>query len=191
MACEPSGDYYVNRAAEYAQKGEYEKAEADLTTALSQPLNTYSKQNVLTMLGNVYNEMELYDSAIIFHKQAIALDSSYAEALVNLGVVYRLVGEYDSAEIFYRKAAAVDPENPELHASLGALYIHKGDTTLALKHIKRSIAIEPKLAVGHANHAYVLAMIGDFENSEAELNTAIELGYKNGELMREKIEALR
>lgn len=185
------GDENVSKGSDYYLNGEYEKAEKELRKALDKELAVYSRQEFLTILGNVYNELDMFDSSIVYHKKALEIDSNYVEALVNLGIVYRLTSEFDLAEKYYMKAMRVNPSDPELHASLGALNIFRGEIDKAIENLERSIELDPQLAITHSNYSLALAMKGDFEKADEELKKAIALGYKNGAIIKERIEELK
>lgn len=185
------GDGNVSKGSDYYLNGEYENAEMELRNALNKELAIYTKKELFTILGNVYNEMNEFDSSIVYHKKALAIDSNYVDALVNLGIVYRLTAEFDLAEKYYMKAMMVNPNDPELHASLGALNIYRGEIDKAIESLERSIELNPQLAVTHSNYALALAMNGNFEKAEKELTKAVALGYKNGDIIKERIEELK
>ena len=186
-----SGDEHIESGSAFYLNGEYEKAKAELKQALDKKLIRYTQQEACTILGNIYKELDEYDSAILYHKKAIRLDATYSSAWVNLGIIYRLTSEYDSAERCYTMANKLNPNDPELHASLGALYIFKGDARTAIMHLEKSINLDPKLEVAHSNYALALAMAGEFEKAEIELKKAVALGYKDGEVIKEKIDDLK
>jgi len=185
------GDAAINQGRKYFQEGAYAKAEKELVKALDKELVEYSKKELFTILGNTYNELELYDRSIEYHKKALAIDPNYVEALVNIGIVYRLISEFDLAEESYLKAQEIDPNDPELYASLGALYVYKGEVQLALKSFERSIKLDPQLAIAHSNYSLALAMNGEFDKADIELNKAVSMGYKNGDIIKERIENLK
>ena len=186
-----SGDSNVDAGSKYYLDGEYEKAEYELKVALDKKLFKYSRKETFTILGNIYNELEEYDSSIVYHTKAIELDSNYATAWVNLGIVYRLISEFELAEACYLRASEINPEDPELHASIGALYIFKDKPYKAIEHLERSIQIDPQLDLAHSNYALALAMIGEFRKADVELKKAVVLGYKNGETLKARIEELK
>ena len=186
-----TGDSNVDAGSKYYLDGDYEKAEYELKAALDKKLFKYSRKEAFTILGNIYNELEEYDSSIVYHTKAIDLDSNYAEAWVNLGIVYRLISEFELAEACYLRANEINPEDPELHASIGALYIFKDKPYKAIEHLERSIQLDPQLDLAHSNYALALAMIGDFPKAEVELKTAVVLGYKNGVILKARIEELK
>lgn len=182
------GDGYVTRGSEYFLDGQFELAETELKQAIGKKLFIYSEEEVYTIIGNLYNEMYMFDSSIVYHQKALDIDPNYADALVNLGIVYRLTMDYDKAADCYAKAAAIDPNNSELQASIGALHIHMGKYDKALKCLKRSIELDSQSAIAHANYAYALAIVGEFDSCNSHLTQAEALGYENGDTIREHIE---
>ena len=185
------GDRNVTKGSQLMLDGDYEEAEAELRSALYKEFRRYSKQEFYTILGNLYNEMEEWDSSIYYHQRAIELDSNYTDAWVNLGIVYRLTSEFEKAEACYMKAMAINPNDAELHGSLGSLNYHKGNIQKAINHLERCIELNYDLPVAHANYSLALASIGDYKRAEDELRIAISMGYKNGALVRERIEELK
>jgi len=183
-----SGDVHVRKAINFYENDVLEDAEKELKTALTKELHTYPKQEVLTMLGNVYTDLDKFDEAINYHKQALDLEPDYADALVNLGIVYRLTEEYDLAEECYMKAKEITPNNAELYASLGSLSVYQGNLEQAVEYLERAIKLDPGLAITHSNYAMALAMTGEHEKAQESLDKAIELGYKNGDIVQEELD---
>ncbi|WP_370087270.1 tetratricopeptide repeat protein [Ekhidna sp.] len=187
----PNGDSNVQLGAEYYRNGEYSKAETELKTALTKELTEYSRKEVLTIVGNLYYDTDMYDSSEFYHKKALEIDSNYVDAIVNLGVLYRLTSKFDLAEKQYLRAKELDPNNPDLYSSLGALYIHTGDIEQAVKNLRKAIQIDPQLPLAHSNYSLALAMTGKFDSAYLELKQAVMLGYKNGDVIKERIDNLR
>ncbi len=186
-----NGDLNISHGANYYNKGEYELAEKELRKALNKELTAYSRQELFTVLGNTYNELEQYDSSIFYHQKALEIDPDYVEAWVNLGIVYRLTSQFDLAEACYTKAQEIDPSDPELLVSLGALYVFKDNVDMAIKTLEEAIKLDPQLATAYSNYSLALAMNGEFERAEKELKRAVSLGYKNGPIIKERIENLK
>lgn len=185
------GDYHVEAGVNHYINKDYARAQGELKKALDKQLISYSKKEVYTILGNVFNELYMFDTSIVYHKKALSIDSNYVDALVNLGVVYRLKSDYDSAEKYYLKAKRINPNDPELCASLGALNIFQGNIDLALENLKKSIDLDPELTVAYSNYALALAMNNEFELAEKYLKKAVMLGYENGDVLKERINNLR
>jgi tetratricopeptide (TPR) repeat protein len=167
------------------------KPKKKLKEAIGKNLIRHSRQEAFTILGNIYYGLEKYDSAVLYHKSALQIDSNYVDALVNLGIVYRITSDFAMAEECYNKAKRLNPKDPEVYASLGALYIYKGEPQLAIENLERSIALDPQIAITYANYSLALAMTGKYDKAEFELKKAVTLGYKNGETIKERIEELK
>jgi tetratricopeptide (TPR) repeat protein len=185
------GDRAADRGIALYNDGDYRAAALALDSALAAGVSKYAREQIYTILGNTFNELDRFEDAIVAHRKAIAINARYHEAWVNLGIVYRLQGDYDQAESCYLKALALAPNYAELHASLGALYIFKDEPKKAILSLKRAIALNRQLPVAHANLATAYAMNGEFEEADASLRRAIVLGYKNGPTVRERIDELK
>lgn len=186
-----SGDSDIDLGSSYYLKGDYEKAERKLKEAIGKEIIRHSRQEAFTILGNIYYELEKYDSAILYHKRALQIDSNYVDALVNLGIVYRITSDFDMVEECYTKAKRLNPRDPEVYGSLGTLYIYRGEPKLAIESLEKSIALDPQIAITYANYSLALAMTGNYDKAEFELRKAVTLGYKNGETIKERIEELK
>jgi tetratricopeptide (TPR) repeat protein len=85
---------FVESGKTYFRMGEYDKAIADFTQAISINPNT---TDVYILRGFAYDEKQDYDKAIADYTQAIRLDPKYATAYGNRGNVYSNKGDYDKA----------------------------------------------------------------------------------------------
>lgn len=185
------GDAEVDAGQALAESEKYAEAIPHFERALQLPLRNYSKSDVYTQIGNCYNELDELEESLKYHDLALAEDPNNYKAYVNKGIVYRLIGEFDKAEEMYNKALVLAPDYAELHASLGALYIFQGKNDEAVAALEKAIQLDQTVAVAHANLAIAYATVERFEDAERELKRAIVLGYRNGEIVRERIDALR
>ena len=186
-----TGDTHADRGIEAYGTGEYDTAIKELEQALEAGVTRYEREKIHTMLGNIYNDLGLFDQAITEHEKAIDLNPEFHEAWVNLGIVYRLLGELDRAEECYNKALSIEPDYPELHASIGVLYMVKGEPKQAIEALENAVGLDPQLAGAHGNLALAYAMIGRFDDAEASLQQATALGYENWEAIHERINSLK
>lgn len=190
QGCAQSGDPAMKRGLALYKEDDFEGAQKEFKTAIGLELTAYTRPEALTMLGNTFEELESYDSAIYYHHQALALDSTYARAWVNIGISHRLNGKLDSAEYSYLRAAKIDPDDSDLLSSLGALYIFRDDYNRAIEYLRKSLKIDSESPGAHANLSIALAMSGDMEGALAEEERALELGYKNAAKLRARLEEL-
>lgn len=144
-----------------------------------------------TSLGLSYDKLDRFDEAIVAYRKALDIDPKAHEVWVNLGVVYRLKGDYDQAIAHYQKALDINPKYAEAHSSLGTLYLLQGDAQAAIDKFETAIKLNPNLAVAHGNLALAYATANRFEDADASLRQSIVLGYKNADVIRERIDQLK
>lgn len=186
-----SGDRHVIRGTRAYKNGDYSIAIDELNKALEKGVKRYKKENVLTVIGNSYNELKMHDEAIEEHKKAIEINKDYYVAWVNLGVAYRHKGDLDEAEKCYNEALKIKPEYGELHASLCALYIIKNEPEKAVKEFELAVKYDSELPIAYSNGSLAYAMMGNFEEAEKALKKAKQLGYKNSAILEEQINSLK
>lgn len=191
ISSQQSGDAEAAAGQGLMKSRQFAEAIPHLQRATEQPLQRYAKSDVLSMIGNCYNELREMEQSLKYHDLAIAEDPNNHKAYVNKGIVYRLQGEYDKAEKMYTQALSLAPDYAELHASMGALFMHKEDYEGAIEHLKRSIELDKSMPVAHSNLAVAYATVGRFDEAEAELKRAVVLGYQKPEVIQERIEKLR
>jgi TolB-like protein/DNA-binding SARP family transcriptional activator len=119
-------------------------------------------------------------------RQAIALDSTYAEAWVGLARLYgrisaaAIVGtdrwRYDSlAETTVRKALLLDDSLPEAHATLASLQMKRHDFRSAEQELARAVALDPGNALTHEKLVSLLLWTGRPAEALAEAERGLEL----------------
>lgn len=187
----PQGDKHFISGAKFYDSGDFDSAIPELKLAIEKGLSLYEEDEVFTVIGNAFNELEKYDSSLFYHDRALDINPKNHEAWTNKGITYRLLTEYDLAEECYRNALALKPDYAELHASLGALYIYQEEVDLAIEHLTKAVKLDKMLPVSHSNLSYALALKGKFQEAEKELLIAESLGYKNGDIIRERIKEIK
>jgi len=73
----------------------------------------------LNNLGNALAAQGRFDEAIKNYRQAIQLNSNYAEALDNLGIALTAQEQFDEAVETFRKAIQINSNRPETFFHLG------------------------------------------------------------------------
>ena len=185
------GDDLVAEGVKAYEAGNYTEAIEKLEKGVGLGLKYKNLDDVETIIGNAFLELDEYDRSIEHHQKALKHNPENYRAMVNLGATLRQKGDLDGAEKMYLQAAKRAPDYPELHASLGALYVYKEQYEKAEESLRHALKLEPKLAVGHANLALTLAKLGRFDEADTELERAVELGYKNAPLLREQMDVAR
>ena len=185
------GDAEADRAVDLFVKDDYAGAAAALERAISADVRRHVPEELCTMLGNAYYNIDRVDEAIAAHRKALQMNPAYHQAWVNLGVAQRFKGDMAEAERCYLKAVELKPDYPEVHSSLGVLYILTGEPAKAVGALEKAVQLDRQLATAHGNLAAAYAAVGRFDDAESSLRRAITLGYKNSAAIRERIDAIR
>ena len=81
-----------------------------------------SKRNdfwiIRILLGQVYNELKLYDHAVESFLKAINYNPLNYEQYIYLGVVYSNMKKFADAEAILKKAAEINPDRKEAYEEL-------------------------------------------------------------------------
>jgi tetratricopeptide (TPR) repeat protein len=102
-----SEEAIYGRGLYFQDHNELDKAIQDYTT-LSQ-INPKNKQAYFNLGYLHYTYLKVYDQAIKHYNQAIAVDSSYVEAIYNRGLCYEALGDIGAAKRDFEKAIQLRP----------------------------------------------------------------------------------
>jgi tetratricopeptide (TPR) repeat protein len=97
-------DAYLNRAAAYVARREFDEALEDYAEAIRIDNNfspTYNNRGV------VNTAIEEYDAALADFNRALDMDSNYAAAYINRGIVSAIQSEWDNAQADFEMAIDV------------------------------------------------------------------------------------
>lgn len=155
------------------EKGQYHQAismyNRQKEVVLSSPdeLRTYyddEDASVLTLtwmqIGRSYELLQVVDSAQWAYEEALALDSTQAQANAWLANLYDEVGQTDEALHFMRRALQYDSGNPEFAYQLGTLLFKNGNLEESLPLLKHVIAVQPWNPGAHYNLGRALIAVG-------------------------------
>src|SRR5213595_1664145 len=147
-------------------KGEYEERQAEST------------ENV-----------EFFDDAETFYRQALARDPSFALAYARLAYSRlnrhwfsnRLTSaQLDEVKSDIERALAIAPESPEAHLALGIFhYWGHRDYDSALRALDRAIELQPSNSDGRTYRAAIYRRRGEWRRSLAEFERALELNPRD------------
>ncbi len=136
------GHYYLNRRrpglegavaafeAAIARDPRFARAYAGIANALA----------LLTYFGDKPLEEQ---RVIDYAGQALALDSTLADARVGLGIMHMAVGRFAVAENELRAAIAIEPQNAAAHFQLGRCLMYVGRLDEAVEAYERAKSLEP------------------------------------------------
>ncbi len=146
----------------------------------------------------------LLDSAEVYFNAAVALDSTFIEALVNLGSLWddrseQLSGRADrdqkvaKAESYYLLALEVAPLDEKARCNLGSLYLRQRRTMDAKAEFQKVLDNDPGSSLAHYNMAIMFAEAKIYREAINEW----ELAVKNdpdgdiGERSRDNIQIVK
>jgi len=132
------------------------------------------------------------DSAVVYFNKAVALDSTFIEALVNLGSLWDDRSEQmgsraqreeraATARQYYELALKVDPTDEKARCNLGSLYLRQRKTTNALAEFQKVLEYDPESALAHYNLAIMFAEAKVYREAIAEWELAVKYD-KDGDI---------
>lgn len=187
-----AGDNIVQKGLSQFEKGNYLDAIALLNEAIEVGTKEYSLEQIYITLGRCYVELDMYDEGIVELKKAIEIDDKNYIAWFNIGIAYLSNEKIDLAEDALLVAKKLNPSHADTYSLLGALYLNKkNDIEKSIKEFEMAIEINPNLVKVYGFLAIAYAMNGDFDKADEYLLQSKLLGYKNYEMIKEKIDLLR
>lgn len=144
-------DVLVNLGNNCSSQNDFEGAMKYYRQALEIDKRTGKELGVAMSLANIaflYDRMKLYDSALVYHRKALAIREKYTVAedlsrsLIGVGRGYIQVGNFAAANPFLLRALEVStrthskPLLRDVHLNLSNLYEGMKDPEKALHHIK-------------------------------------------------------
>ena len=186
-----SGDAYAYRGIQAYNQADYVSAIRNLEEALALKITRHNLAEILTVLGNAYDEIDNSSKAISCYQRALDQNPRCYQAWVGLGVTHRRDGNTDEAARCYHHALKIESNYAGVHANLGALYLIMGDDKKSIESLEKAIALNPALAIVHGNIAVAYAMVKRFDRAELSLKQAIALGYKQYKSIQDRIAALK
>ena len=115
------------------------------------------------------------ESADLYLKQAVRLESTNPHVLRLLGVISAQRREYPAALHYLNTSLKILPKNPLTLSALGNIYLHLKEYSSALEVYDKSIKIEPKFEEAWSNKANVLYELKRYEESLVHHDQALIL----------------
>ena len=109
------------------------------------------------------------------YRQALRVDASSIDAVMNLGVVLAQLGCQAEAPRFLRQAIKLSPRDPMIQTNAGIMFAELGRWDEAVRAFERGIALAPRAPAAYENLGSVLAENGQKERAIAALQRAIAL----------------
>jgi TolB-like protein/predicted Zn-dependent protease len=145
--------------------------------------------------ANVRLDVDAYDRADGFYREALARDPNFAEAAAELART-RLLRHWQVSPLAAREleevksiidhAVTLAPNSPEAHYALG-LFFYWGHRQYedALTEFNRTLELQPNNALARQYRAYVYRRRGEWERTLADLQRAQELDPRDVEIPTE------
>jgi tetratricopeptide (TPR) repeat protein len=171
---------YFDKAAEYSDKQDYNKAEKFYLKAIKKdPKYIEAYDN----LGLVYRRIGDFDKAVEFYKKSIELYPSGQMSHQNLAVVYVVQKDYNSAIQEYNELLKISPNNPEGYFGIANSYMLLSKFDDALKNAKTALELYKEDNSHHLSDSYYLVGLiyhytNDKENAKRNLQLAKDSGAK-------------
>ncbi len=177
---------------ELFQRGEYEKAEAELKELVAAAAgDNRTLAPALADLGKAQAKAHKNQEALATLKRALAVAG--AEAAVR-GTIYETITEIYRADqqlpVLVKQLEDEHPSDFARLALLGALYEETGDSAKAIETYRRALAVNPRHIDLRLKMVRVLQSQGELEKAIAEYEALIRAAPNNPTFVFEQCEAL-
>ncbi len=99
-----------------------DEAEAMVDRVLKQDISVEDLFTFVSELGYIYNDLDKFESANLFLEQALSLDPSNVDVLIDLAYANEMSGDFEKAIEYNNRLLDVDPYSFEGWANIGKLY---------------------------------------------------------------------
>jgi tetratricopeptide (TPR) repeat protein len=168
------------RGREHYQKREFDKADYLLREVIE---HSDSYADVFDMLGIIAHSRGDLHAAARYFERAVALNSSYTEALLNLAVTYNDLGKYEAARQVYSRihrgegrGGVLDPfargKIANMHADLGQAYAEAGIVHEAIEQYLKAVQLCPSFADLRTRLGTLYRDAGDLQRAREQYEAA-------------------
>ena len=119
-----------------------------------------------------------FKKAIEYYQQALIIEPTSFEVLINLANVYMATGDFNKSEMFYKKTEKLYP-NEITYCNLGNLYSEQYKLHDALKYFKKALEVDPNHQRAYSSIAKVYFKLNKINESLAAYEKALELDPKD------------
>lgn len=157
----------------YGIDGQYEKALADLSTAVKLEPNEPDNWN---NYGLYLSEAGKFEEALIALDKSISLKPNFQKAIYNKGNAWAKVGKYQEALKEYRLALNINAAYTDALNNSGNCYVMLQKFDSALIYFQRSVDVDPNNVKAVMNLAVTLQNTGDTSKANIYFQKARSLG---------------
>jgi tetratricopeptide (TPR) repeat protein len=130
--------------------------------------------------GNSYFEQAKYEEAAVEYRNAIQIDSAFAQARLKLAESYARMGNVPLALQEYVRAADLLPADSDLQLTAARYLLAAGKADDALARVDGVLKRHPDNIAAHVLRGNALGGLNDLENALAEIEEAIRLDPSEG-----------
>lgn len=185
------GDELVVAALRAHADGDYSTTVEHLERAVDLGVKRHNPDVVYKTLGNSYHKTGRFDKAIVTYRKWLEIDPKSYDAWVMLSDAYRDAGDISEAERCIDEALTSYPRSARLYAKLGRLSLMKDYPERAVENLQSSICLNPDAPGPYADLAWAFASLGRFDEAESSYQTAVWLGYKEANILRQRLANLK
>lgn len=181
-------DFWSLGASLYEEAGEGEKALQLLTEAL---LKWPDDDELLYLKGVLLDKLDHKDDAMRLMEDIVAQNPEHADALNYIG--YTLADQNRDLERAYaliQKALQIKPDNGYIRDSLAWVLFRLGEIEAAWAEVQSAVQLADNDPVIWEHYGDIAATLGYAAQARKGYDKALELGHKDKEAVRGKLEAL-
>lgn len=134
-------------------------------------------------LGNTYERLGEYQSAVSAYKRALEIDPLFHEASYNLAVVLCLRESYAESQRQFRSLLTYDPDNTKVLSALAWCFKKDRQAPQALEVYRQIAEIDPGDVTSRTHMIYLLLDLEHFEQASDALMDLIEFAGPDVELL--------
>jgi tetratricopeptide (TPR) repeat protein len=177
-------DYWLDQATRDYSNGSYSLALQDIEEYLSTNGNDVTAWN---SKGLILTKMKRYDDAVEAYDNALSLDGSNLDALINKGLILQgALGDSSGAIESLRKAVEIAPQNGQAWYNLGIVLESSESYDQSLMALRNATDLDPSLAMAWYHQGRVLARMESYNASLAALEEATRMDNRNAAAWNEK-----
>lgn len=166
---ENSWIYYLGVA--YERANNYKQAISNYKESLAKEQNAV----VADRISDCYNKIGLYEEALEYCNQAIALDSTDTDYLLNKAIIEDFAGKYKDAISDMTNYIAHEPENSFGYYRRGWIKDKMKDYDGAIEDYTMAITLNPDDAYSYMCRGNIYQLKGETEKSKRDFEEAIRL----------------
>ena len=158
---------YQELSRSMIQRGQIENA---LEVMLSGIVQNPGSAMLRFCLGEMYQELQQFDSARIYYKQALEIQPEYPEVITAIAISLVKQGQADQSATWfvdaiasYRRVIAKNPLNDIAHFNLASVLISQNRCEEAIESFNAALAINPQFNDAKLGRSLMSLLTGEFE----------------------------